>query len=114
MARAPSVSTAETALHPKLPLRLSRFTLCEELGSGGMATVYLARMNLAAGLERLVALKTIHPHLAKEKPFVDMFLDEARIASHISHPNVCAVHDFGELEGVYYLRSEERRVGKEW
>ena len=94
------------ALAPQLPLKLSRFTLCEELGSGGMATVYLARMDLAAGIERLVALKTIHPHLAKEKPFVDMFLDEARIASHVSHPNVCATYDFGEVDGVYYLAME--------
>jgi serine/threonine protein kinase len=107
MANAPMRSAArENALHPKLPLQLGRFMLCEELGSGGMATVYLARMDLAAGLERLVALKTIHPHLAKEKAFVDMFLDEARIASHVSHPNVCAVHDFGELDGVYYLAME--------
>jgi serine/threonine-protein kinase len=96
----------EMLLRPKLPLRLGRFTLCEELGSGGMATVYLSRMELAAGLERLVALKTIHPHLAKEKPFVDMFLDEARIASHVSHPNVCAVYDFGEASGLYYLAME--------
>ncbi|HEY8428104.1 MAG TPA: serine/threonine-protein kinase, partial [Sandaracinaceae bacterium] len=71
-----------------------------------MATVYLARMELAAGLDRLVALKTIHPHLAREKAFIDMFLDEARIASLISHPNVCAVHDFGEVSGVYYLAME--------
>ena len=98
--------SGETALAPKLPLRLGRFTLCEELGSGGMATVYLARMELAAGIERLAALKTIHPHLAKEKPFVDMFLDEARIASHVTHPNVCSTHDFGEVEGVYYLAME--------
>src|SRR5690606_14193948 len=47
-----------------------------------------------------------HPHLAREKAFVDMFLDEARIASHVGHPNVCSVHDFGELGGVYYLAME--------
>lgn len=98
--------SGETPLRPKLPLKLGRYTLCEELGAGGMATVYLARMDLAAGLDRLVALKTIHPHLAREKAFVDMFLDEARIASHVSHPNVCSVHDFGELGGVYYLAME--------
>lgn len=96
----------EKSLAPTLPLRLGRFTLCEEVGAGGMATVYLARMGLAAGLERLVALKTIHPHLAKESAFVDMFLDEARIASHVTHPNVCSTHDFGEVDGVYYLAME--------
>ncbi|MCB9595310.1 MAG: protein kinase [Sandaracinaceae bacterium] len=99
-------ASSETPLGPKLPLRLGRFTLCDELGAGGMATVYLARMQLAAGLERLVALKTIHPHLAKERAFVDMFLDEARIASHVTHPNVCSTHDFGEVDGVYYLAME--------
>ena len=94
------------ALGPQLPLRLGRFVLCEELGAGGMATVFLAKMELAAGLDRLVALKTIHRHLAKQKSFVDMFLDEARIASQISHPNVCAVYDFGETDGTYYLAME--------
>lgn len=99
-------SLGETPLGPKLPLRLGRFTLCEELGAGGMATVYLARMEMAGGLERLAALKTIHPHLAKERAFVDMFLDEARIASHVGHPNVCATYDFGEVNGVFYLAME--------
>tara|TARA_B100001750_G_scaffold57020_1_gene45053 strand:- start:2404 stop:4167 length:1764 start_codon:yes stop_codon:yes gene_type:complete len=85
---------------------MGRFTLAEELGAGGMATVYLGKMRLGAGLDRLVALKTIHGHLAKKQAFVDMFLDEARIASNISHPNVCSVYDFGEEEGVYYLAME--------
>ncbi|HJL15660.1 MAG TPA: serine/threonine-protein kinase [Sandaracinaceae bacterium LLY-WYZ-13_1] len=105
-ASAQASSSSETPLGPKLPLRLGRFTLCEELGAGGMATVYLARMEMAGGLERLAALKTIHPHLAKEKAFVDMFLDEARIASHVGHPNVCSSYDFGEVNGVYYLAME--------
>ncbi len=101
-----SRAESEPSLHPTLPFQLGRFTLCRELGAGGMATVYLSRMRLAAGLERVVALKTIHSHLAKEQTFVDMFLDEAKIASQISHPNVCSVFDFGEVNGTYFLAME--------
>ena len=102
----PATPEPRPALGPTLPLQMGRFTLAEELGSGGMATVYLGKMRLGAGLDRLVALKTIHGHLAKKQSFIDMFLDEARIASHISHPNVCSVYDFGQEEGVYYLAME--------
>jgi len=94
------------SMGPQLPFTMGRFTLCEELGAGGMATVFLAKMRLAAGLERSVAIKTIHTHLAKQQAFVDMFLDEAKIASHISHPNVCSVYDFGDIQGLYYIAME--------
>ena len=99
------------SLGPRLPFTLGRFTLCRELGAGGMATVYLSKMRLGAGLERLVALKTIHGHLAKQQTFIDMFLDEAKIASQISHPNVCAVYDFGK-EGDEYFLAMEYLVGE--
>ncbi|MFO0683172.1 MAG: serine/threonine-protein kinase [Sandaracinus sp.] len=82
---------------------LGRYVLCYELASGGMATVYLARADGPAGFGRLVALKLIHPHLAKQKDFVEMFLDEARIASRIVHPNVCSVFDFGQEGDTYFL-----------
>ncbi len=82
---------------------LGRYVLCYELASGGMATVYLARTEGSSGFDRLVALKIIHPHLAKQREFVDMFLDEAKIAARIVHPNVCSVFDFGQEEGTYYL-----------
>ena len=71
-----------------------------------MATVYLARSENEAGFEKIVALKVIHDHLAGEKSFVDMFLDEARIAANINHPNVCTVFDFGVDKGIYYLAME--------
>ena len=71
-----------------------------------MATVYLSKMKLGGGIERMVAVKTIHAHLAKQPTFVDMFLDEAKIASHISHPNVCSVFDFGDVDGIYYIAME--------
>lgn len=98
--------TGRPSLGPRLPYPLGRFTLCRELGAGGMATVYLSKMRLGAGLDRLVALKTIHAHLAKQQTFVDMFLDEAKIASQISHPNVCSVYDFGKEGDVYFLAME--------
>ena len=85
---------------------MGRYRLCFELASGGMATVYLARAEGPAGFEKLVALKRIHPHLAKETEFVEMFLDEARLASRVNHPNVCSVFDFGEADGTYYIAME--------
>lgn len=86
--------------------RVGRYQLCLELASGGMGTVYLARAEGPRGFEKIVALKCIHPHLAGQQSFVDMFLDEARIAGRIAHPNVCHVFDFGFADGVYYIAME--------
>ena len=88
------------------PERIGRYQLCFELASGGMASVYLARAEGAPGFQKLVALKRIHSHLADEKDYVEMFLDEARIASRITHANVCSVFDFGEADGEYFIAME--------
>lgn len=88
------------------PEKIGRYELCFELASGGMASVYLARAGGAPGFQKLVALKRIHAHLAKEKEYVEMFLDEARIASRITHANVCSVFDFGEVNGEYFIAME--------
>jgi serine/threonine-protein kinase len=85
---------------------IGRYELIHRLGHGGMATVYLGRATGRAGFERLVAVKVIHPHLASEPEFVEMFLDEARIAAKIHHPHVVAIHDVGEDEGVFYMVME--------
>ncbi|MBW1832291.1 MAG: serine/threonine protein kinase [Deltaproteobacteria bacterium] len=89
-----------------VPEKIGRYQLCFELASGGMASVYLARAGGVPGFEKLVALKRIHPHLADEKDYIEMFLDEARIASRITHPNVCSVFDFGEADGEYFIAME--------
>lgn len=91
---------------PTAPERIGRYELCFELASGGMATVYLARADGPPGFQKLVALKRIHPHLAQEQDYVHMFLDEAHIASRITHPNVCSVFDFGEADGEYFIAME--------
>jgi serine/threonine-protein kinase len=83
-----------------------RYDLILPLGQGGMATVYVGQVSGIAGFEKLVALKVIHPHLSREKQFVQMFLDEARIAAQILHPNVAAVHEIGEHEGLLYMVGE--------
>jgi serine/threonine-protein kinase len=85
---------------PPQMTRLGRYRLVREIASGGMASVNLA---VADGVDKLVALKLIHRHLAQEDSFVEMFLDEARIASSIAHRNVCNVFDFGEADERYYI-----------
>jgi len=80
-----------------------RYTLLEVAGRGGMATVWRALMRGAAGFERQVALKRIHPELAMDREFVRMFAEEARLGSQILHPNVVQVLDFGVDELGHYL-----------
>ena len=69
-------------------LLLGRYELVAELASGGMATVFLARAWGDAGFERWCAIKKLHPHLANEREYIEMFIDEARLAGSIHHPNV--------------------------
>jgi len=104
--RPPEASVFSTIPQPTSPKRIGRYELCFELASGGMASVYLARAEGAPGFQKLIALKRIHPHLATEKDYVEMFLDEARIASGITHANVCSVFDFGEADGEYFMAME--------
>ena len=83
--------------------RLDRFELIAELASGGMATVYLARLSGVAGFQRFVAIKRLHPHLASDKDFIQMFLDEARLAARLHHPHVVPIQEIGESDQGYYL-----------
>jgi eukaryotic-like serine/threonine-protein kinase len=73
-----------------------RYEVIAPLGKGGMASVMLARLTSVSGFERLVAIKELHPHLASEKKFVTMLLDEARVSAQIRHPNVVGTLDVYE------------------
>ncbi len=89
-----------------LPFRVGRYEVVERIGTGGMANVYLARalgsMSEDAGFERLAAVKVLHPHLAEDQGFVEMFLHEARVAANIRHPNVVTILDVGFEEGMLF------------
>ena len=95
------------SLSPFQPgFRVGRYELLSPIARGGMAVVWAARLQGPRGFEKLVAIKTILPHLANDPRFETMFLDEARIAAEIVHPNVAQVFDLGEQDGVLYLICE--------
>ncbi|MFO0598336.1 MAG: protein kinase [Myxococcaceae bacterium] len=86
-----------------------RYELEQKLASGGMAEVFLARQTGIEGFEKLVVLKRILPNHSDNPEFVRMFLDEARIAADLSHPNVVSVFDAGQADGQYFITMEYLR-----
>jgi serine/threonine-protein kinase len=86
-----------------MALRGGRYETLREIASGGMATVHLGRILGVGGFERVVAIKVMHPHLATDPQFVGMFLDEARLAARLRHPNVVGTIDIHEDELGLFL-----------
>ncbi|MGH7585742.1 MAG: serine/threonine-protein kinase, partial [Gemmatimonadales bacterium] len=78
----------------------ARYELGAELGRGGMGVVLLARDRV---LDREVAVKVIHPQLADHGALIDRFLAEARTVARLRHPNIVAIHEAGEAEGLLYF-----------
>ncbi|HEY8079734.1 MAG TPA: serine/threonine-protein kinase [Labilithrix sp.] len=86
------------------PMRVvGRYALYAEIASGGMATVHIGRLLGPVGFARTVAIKRLHPQYAKDPEFVSMFLDEARLAARVQHPNVVATIDVVATEGELFL-----------
>src|SRR5271167_3491679 len=85
------------------PKIIGRYAICSEIAAGGMATVYFGRLLGPSGFNRTVAIKRLHPQYAKDPEFVSMFLDEARLAARIHHPNVVQTLDIVQLEGELFL-----------
>lgn len=85
---------------------LDRYALFDRIASGGMASVHVGRLLGPVGFSRTVAIKRLHPQYAKEPDFVSMFLDEARLAARIRHPNVVGTLDVIALDGELFLVME--------
>jgi serine/threonine protein kinase len=86
--------------------RLGRYCVLKHLASGGMADVLLARADGIEGFERHVVLKRIKSEHAKDHRFIQMFLDEARVAAGLHHQNIVQVYDIGEESGGYFFAME--------
>ncbi|MEO7096715.1 MAG: serine/threonine-protein kinase, partial [Polyangiales bacterium] len=88
------------------PQRLGRYELLARLATGGMGEIFLARLEGAAGFEKLFVIKRILPHLADDLRFRQMLIAEARLASKLSHANICQVYELGETDGQLYIVME--------
>ena len=89
-----------------VPVMLGRYEILGKLGTGGMATVYLARNAGDHGFQRMCAVKVLHPHLSEDIGFIQMLLDEAKIAARLHHPNVVPIVDLGQHDSVLYVAME--------
>lgn len=83
-----------------------RYELLKRIAAGGMGEVYLARQAGLEGFEKLLVVKVLLPNLAEDSEFIAMFLDEARIAARLDHPNIGQIYDLGEVDGAYYIAME--------
>jgi serine/threonine protein kinase len=83
-----------------------RYRIRGLLGETGLGQLYLAEQTGIQGFTKIVALKRILPHLADSAAFRTLFLNEARVAARLEHPNVVATYEFGEVEGAYFTAME--------
>ena len=90
----------------KAPVIAGKYTLLRRLGHGGMAEVFLAKQMSEGGFEKLVVLKRILPHLAGGAEVVQMFLDEARVAADLRHPNIVTIADVGRAGETLFMVME--------
>src|SRR4051812_11178954 len=84
----------------------SKYRILTSIGRGGMGAVYLAVNQAAAGFTKLVVLKAARPEMAGEPEVLAMFLDEARLAARLNHPNVVQTYEAGVEEGRFYIAME--------
>src|SRR5580693_9535062 len=91
------------ALQISAPRVIGRYVLYGAIASGGMATVHFGRLMGPAGFARPVAIKRLHAQFARDPEFVKMFLDEARLAARVAHPNVVQTLDLVEATDEVFL-----------
>jgi eukaryotic-like serine/threonine-protein kinase len=102
-----STSTA-SAPQPKgrAPTRFGKYTLIDRIAVGGMAEIFLARQAGLEGFEKTIVIKRIRPHLSKQLSFVKMFLNEAKLAAQLNHPNIVQIYDLGKIGPSYFIAME--------
>ena len=86
--------------------RFGDFVLVNRIAQGGMAELFLAKRRGVEGFEKTVAIKRILPELSWNREFVSMFINEAKIAARLSHPNIVQIFDFGKIDTYYFIAME--------
>jgi serine/threonine-protein kinase len=93
-------------VQPTAPRRFGQYLLIRKLAEGGMAEIFLAKQLGAEGFERDVVIKCMLDHFSRHQDFIAMFLDEARLAARLHHPNIVQITDLGVADGRYFICME--------
>ena len=108
---APPVAAAPASepVHEEEPadgVRFGPYVLLEKIATGGMAEVWKARKRGEEGFQKIVAIKKILPHLSDNQDFIEMFVDEAKLAAQLNHNNIIHIYDLGKIGTSYYIAME--------
>jgi hypothetical protein len=111
LAAVPKPEPGPMAVAPEPPADYSleefgNYYLLEKIAVGGMAELFKARQRGVHNFEKIVAIKRILPHLSDNDDFVRMFIDEAKLAAQLTHPNIAQIFDLGKAGGFYYIAME--------
>ena len=90
----------------ELPATFGKYFLTEKLATGGMAEIYLGKLLGPGGFEKQLVIKQIHPRLAAEKHFVDLFVAEAKTLVGLTHGNIVPVYELGIVDDTYFIAME--------
>ncbi|QQR80312.1 MAG: serine/threonine protein kinase [Deltaproteobacteria bacterium] len=88
------------------PTRLGRYLLLKKIATGGMAEIFLAKLEGAAGFEKYVIIKKILPQWSQDPQFISMLIDEAKISVQLNHPSIVQIYELGREEDTYYIVME--------
>jgi TonB family protein len=86
--------------------KFGQYVMLEKIATGGMAEVWKARMRGVEGFQKIVAIKKILPHLSDNQDFIEMFVDEAKLAAQLNHNNIIHIYDLGKIQSSYYIAME--------
>lgn len=100
------VEPARAAQPDFKPHLFGKFFVLQRLAAGGMAEVYRAKILGAAGFEKELALKRVLPARAKDKGFIKMLVNEAKLTAQLTHSNIAQIHECGAVEGAYFIAME--------
>ncbi len=88
------------------PVQFGKYTLIDRIAVGGMAEIFLGRQAGLEGFEKTIVIKRMRPHLSKQVNFVKMFLNEAKLAAQLNHPNIVQLYDLGKIAESYFIAME--------
>ena len=93
-------------MQSEYPITFGKYLLLDRMAVGGMAEVFRAKLIGPKGFEKKLAIKRILPEYSHDDEFVQMFVDEARISSHLHHTNIIPIFDFGQVDHQFYIAME--------